>query len=307
MPGGRLYYLRRLAGENQFKLILREGLNGAERVLVDPDALTRARGVPHAINYFKPSWDGRTLAYGISAGGSEDASLQLLDIASGERVQVQQPGVNSVLFSNVVGGDPSLILGQLQANGRVFLSNPRGILFGAGSQVDVGGLVATTLRFNGMSATSDGRYALVSSGEGAGEIRAEGSIRASGTVALVAPSVVQAGTITAGRVGLAAASAVEVDLDGDGLIFFNARNDGLDAKLSQLGNVLADAGLFEARAAVRSGFAGSVLNLDGVVQARGMRQEGGRIVIDGGSAGVTRIGGTVLASEATATATMKPL
>ena len=82
MPGGRLYYLKRKAGENQFKLIMRKGLQGAERVLVDPEALTRAKGVPNAINYFVPSWDGRTLAYGVSAGGSEDASLQLLDIAS---------------------------------------------------------------------------------------------------------------------------------------------------------------------------------------------------------------------------------
>jgi hypothetical protein len=41
-------------------------------VLVDPEAAgAKAAGVPHAINYFVPSWDGRTLAYGISAGGSE--------------------------------------------------------------------------------------------------------------------------------------------------------------------------------------------------------------------------------------------
>jgi prolyl oligopeptidase len=83
MPGGRIYYLERKAGEAQYKLKLRQGLQGRVRVLVDPEQLARATGVPHAINYYRPAWDGRTLAYGISAGGSEDASLHLMDIASG--------------------------------------------------------------------------------------------------------------------------------------------------------------------------------------------------------------------------------
>jgi prolyl oligopeptidase len=84
LPGGRVYYLKRRAGASQFVLMMRQGLRGKERVLVDPQALAKATGVPHAINYFVPSWDGRTLAYGISAGGSEDASLHLMDIASGK-------------------------------------------------------------------------------------------------------------------------------------------------------------------------------------------------------------------------------
>src|SRR5438034_6479872 len=41
--------------------------------------LFRSTGVPHAINWFVPSWDGRHVAYGLSAGGSEDASMYELD------------------------------------------------------------------------------------------------------------------------------------------------------------------------------------------------------------------------------------
>lgn len=93
MPNGRLYYLIRRAGEPQFKLAMRDGLAGPERVLVDPQAMTRATGVPQAINHFSPSWDGRTLAYGISAGGSENASLHLMDIASGRPLGVPIPRV----------------------------------------------------------------------------------------------------------------------------------------------------------------------------------------------------------------------
>lgn len=84
LPGERYYYLKRKVGEKQFKLVTRQGLQGQERLLVDPEAETRRSGVPHAINYYKPSWDGKFLAYGMSAGGSEDASLYVMDIASGK-------------------------------------------------------------------------------------------------------------------------------------------------------------------------------------------------------------------------------
>ncbi len=80
MPGERYYYLKRARGESQFKLVMRQGLAGTERSLVDPQVRSRATGVPHAINYFAPSWDGRYLAFGMSAGGSEDASLYVLDL-----------------------------------------------------------------------------------------------------------------------------------------------------------------------------------------------------------------------------------
>ena len=86
MPGERIYYLKRKVGESQLKLVMRVGMTGAERVLADPELMAKATGVPHAINYFVPSWDGKTLAYGISAGGSEDASLLLMDIASGKAI-----------------------------------------------------------------------------------------------------------------------------------------------------------------------------------------------------------------------------
>ena len=73
MPGERIYYLKRKVGESQLKLAMRVGMNGAERVLVDPELMAKATGTPHAINFFVPSWDGKTLAYGVSAGGSIQA------------------------------------------------------------------------------------------------------------------------------------------------------------------------------------------------------------------------------------------
>lgn len=97
LPGDRLFYLKRSAGHPQFRLVTRQGAAGPERVLVDPEQLTKRHGVPHAINYFVPSWDGRTLAYGLSAGGSEDASLHLMDVASGRALGQPVPRVRESL------------------------------------------------------------------------------------------------------------------------------------------------------------------------------------------------------------------
>ncbi len=221
-------------------------------------------------------------------------------IAAGERVNVVQPSRDAVLLNRVLGDDPSLIYGTLHSNGSVWLINPRGIVFGAGSRVDVGSLVASTLSITAQDPAS-GRLQLAraSAAQGEpGELRSEGLITApDGTVALVAPRLLHSGRIEARRVGLAAAGSVLVDVEGDGLVFFNARSEGLQARLSVLGNVLADGGSAELRAAARASFADTVLNLEGVVQARSLGMREGRIVIDGGAEGLTRIAGRLDATS----------
>ena len=99
LPGDKIFYMLRPKGERQFKLAMRTGFAGATRVLVDPEVAAKATGVPHAINYFKPSWDGRYIAYGMSAGGSEDASLYILDTTTGKNVGAPAPRVHESLVS----------------------------------------------------------------------------------------------------------------------------------------------------------------------------------------------------------------
>ena len=65
------YARKRGAGDNQFKLYVRTGFDGAEHLLVDPEALAKSTGSPHAINFYTPSNDGRLVAYGMSEGGSD--------------------------------------------------------------------------------------------------------------------------------------------------------------------------------------------------------------------------------------------
>ncbi len=57
---------------------------------------------------------------------------------------IQQSG-NSAVLNRVVGQNPSHIMGQLLSNGRVFLINPHGMVFGPNSVIDTAGFVASTL------------------------------------------------------------------------------------------------------------------------------------------------------------------
>jgi len=66
-------------------------------------------------------------------------------IANGEIVNFIQPSSSSVALNRVTGASASEIFGALNANGKVFLVNPNGILFAPGASVNVGGLVASTL------------------------------------------------------------------------------------------------------------------------------------------------------------------
>src|SRR6202049_3436265 len=81
--GGRLFYLKQSAGEDNRKLYVRDGSAGAERLLLDPQTRT-ANGVHYSIDYFQASPDGKLVAVGISPGGSENSVLPGLDAGNGQ-------------------------------------------------------------------------------------------------------------------------------------------------------------------------------------------------------------------------------
>jgi prolyl oligopeptidase len=82
VAGGTMFYKKRGVADDQYKLYTRDE-QGRETLLVDPATFAaRAGGKPHAINWYAPSPDGRRLAYGVSAAGSESATLYVLDVAS---------------------------------------------------------------------------------------------------------------------------------------------------------------------------------------------------------------------------------
>ncbi len=82
---GQRFFSQRIApGEQQTKLYVRDTLAGKDRLLIDPTRTSAAVGSHYALDYFVPSWDGKRVVYGISAGGSEASTLHVLDVDTGK-------------------------------------------------------------------------------------------------------------------------------------------------------------------------------------------------------------------------------
>lgn len=174
---------------------------------------------------------------------------QSFSIGAGETTRFVQSNAASAVLNRVSAGNPSSILGRLESNGRVFLVNPNGIVFGAGAVVDVAGLIASTRDISNADFTA-GNYLFSSAGNGAITVQAGAQILTStygpgGQVWLFAKNVTQdaGSTITApqGQVVLAAGSTVQVATAGNGNMLFNVTTDGSNT-VDSLGTIAADRG-----------------------------------------------------------------
>jgi filamentous hemagglutinin family protein len=156
------------------------------------------------------------------------------NIGAKESVRFNQPGSSSVALNRVTGGlGPSEILGTLTANGRVFIINRDGILFGPGAVINTAGFLATTNDIKNSDFMA-GRYNFNIPGRPDASIVNQGRITASsgGFAALVAPGVRNSGTITAtlGTVALVSGNSFTLDMYGDKLITL-AVNDQIASKV----------------------------------------------------------------------------
>lgn len=224
---------------------------------------------------------------------------QSFDIGSGNSVTFNQPGADSIALNRVLGSDGSRILGNLNANGQVFLINPNGVLFGSGAQVDVGGLVASTLDLS-VADFNAGNYRFEGNGTNASVIN-HGNITAAdgGAVALLGGTVRNDGIIVAnlGTVALAAGDAITLDFAGDGLLNVQIDAQVKDALVENNQLIQADGGnvILSARAA--DALLETVVNNTGVIQARTLAEREGKIVLLGDfDGGTVQVAGTLDAS-----------
>ena len=224
-------------------------------------------------------------------------------IDAGELVRfAQNAGNDSITLNRVLGSQVSNIQGALQANGNIFLINPNGIVFGAGSQVDVAGLLATTFDVTDQSFIDGGQlnFAQVA-GKDLASVANQGTITAGtgGFVYLVAPKVDNSGFVIAnvGRVTMAAGDRFTVNLQGSNLINFSVSADTLAAAtgndltgVKNSGTVTAQTVLMQGNSA--SGLMSSVVNNSGVIEATDLTIEAGDIVQNNTIKGVSSAAAT---------------
>jgi len=197
---------------------------------------------------------------------------QSFSINPGEITRFIQQNPNSAVLNRIVGQDPSHILGALQSNGRVFLINPNGILFGQGAQVDVNGLVASTLNISNEDFLK-GKLDF-KAGDKAGNLKHQGAITtpSGGQVVLIAPNVENSGIITSpkGDVMLAAGHSVQLvdTLNPDLRVVVSAP----EHEALNLGQIITQGG--------KTGIYGALVKQRGVINAdSAVVGENGKVVL----------------------------
>ncbi len=242
------------------------------------------------------------------SSGALTIDWRSFNLSSGDDVRFVQPSTSSAVLNRVSNGQASSILGSIEANGRVFLINPAGIIFGAGARVNVGNLVASSLDIK----TSDfmsGNYNFQSPiGSTGGPVVNEGVIQAStgGSVTMVGGSVVNSGLIAAhyGYINLGAGRQAVVDFGSDGLVGFAVNGkvisnaQGAPAAVSNTGTLEADGGRIILSGQAAADVFTEAVNNQGLLRAGRIENQGGQIVLTASGAGVVNTG-TLDASAST--------
>ncbi|NKC14917.1 MAG: filamentous hemagglutinin N-terminal domain-containing protein [Gammaproteobacteria bacterium] len=226
---------------------------------------------------------------------------QSFNLAQQDLVRFDQPNSSAAALNRILNGSPTQILGTIQSNGKVFLINPRGIIFGNGSRVNVGALFASSLDITNHDFMSGNYKFAAAPGSAPGAIVNQGQIEAAigGSVTMVGGSASNEGVITAtlGQVNLGAGTEAVVDFAGDGLIHFavsgEAAQQVADAAVANSGAINAGEVTLSARAA-RSVF-DNVINNTGTIKAGRIDRSGGKIRLVG-IGGSVRNSGTLDAS-----------
>jgi prolyl oligopeptidase len=170
--GGRYFFTYNSGLQNQSVLMVRDGLDGKERELLDPNRW--ARDGATALDEWRPSNDGALLLYAVQDGGSDWRTLHVIDVTSGKQLDDE---VKWVKFSTLAwDGDgrgffysrfpepkKGATFQQLNLNQQVYYHR-----IGT-EQADDKLIYATPGRArlnHSVETTQDGRYALVTSMEG---------------------------------------------------------------------------------------------------------------------------------------------
>jgi prolyl oligopeptidase len=80
--GNRYFYTRRHKDKEKAIVYWKEGASGEEKVLIDPNTLSADGST--SLGVWNPSWDGKTLAYGLKVNNSDETVLHVMDVASGK-------------------------------------------------------------------------------------------------------------------------------------------------------------------------------------------------------------------------------
>ncbi len=221
----------------------------------------------------------------------------------------------SAVLNRISGGLPTEFYGDLSANGRVFIVNPAGIIFGAGSTINVNQLVASGLNMSNdafNSVLADPANRMVFDG-GTGEVHNLGSITAD-SVCLVGKKVVNLGSIMApdGLVVMAAGDSVFLGQNGSSVVvIINSEPADAVPDVQNSGQISAEAGSIVLAAGDRFSRAisnvGTLAASSGTITAHAARIENKGVIsantVDGAEGAISLIASEAVVLEGASTTT----
>ncbi|MDD2659014.1 MAG: filamentous hemagglutinin N-terminal domain-containing protein [Methylococcales bacterium] len=220
---------------------------------------------------------------------------QGFSIGAHESVNIQQPNASAVQLDRVIGQDASNIQGQLNANGQVFLINPNGVIFSKTAQVDVGGLIASTHSISNADFLNGKLHFTQDNAQGSVINQGRINTPKGGIVALIGEQVQNSGAISTpeGATVLAAGKTIDLDIQGNGLVEVKISEAAYNAQINNNGIIQADGGQVILTAQAAGQLLNTVINNQGVIEARGLVEKNGAIVLSGGDNGIVQAGGVL--------------
>jgi filamentous hemagglutinin family protein len=226
-----------------------------------------------------------------------------LSTAANEALVFNQPNASAIALNRITGSSPSTLLGSLTANGQVYILNPNGVLFGGGAQVNVGGMVASTLTMNANDFMNGGST-FTKDPNATGDVENKGTLTAAdgGYIALLSGTVRNEGTIDAplGTALLAAGDKVTLNVNNGSLIGYTVDQGDLNALVENKQMIRADGGQVIMLAKALDALSTAVINNTGIVEARTVQNKNGHILLLGDmDVGTVNVGGTLDVSAPT--------
>jgi filamentous hemagglutinin family protein len=207
------------------------------------------------------------------------------NIGKDATVQFNQPSSTSSALNRVNSNDPSYIFGSLKANGQVILINPSGVIFGQGARFDAGSFIASTLNLKSSDFLNNNYIFERDPNLQAGAIENNGSINSflGGTVAFIAAKITNSGIIStpSGTTALLSGDRVTLSMSGNKLINYSVDVGTLNSLIENKNLITADDGVVILSAKAINSINKSVVNNTGIIEAKGITKQGGKVFLDG--------------------------
>lgn len=165
---GRYFFARRLADQDLDVIYMRDGIDGDDSVLIDPNTLSADHSI--SADIVGASEDGKLLVYGLREAAEDEQAIRILDVDTEEHIEDELPKGLYSSFRFTPDNSGFYYVRHVTDGDRVFYhksgTDPAGdtIIFGEGYEREIGIDLELSL---------DGRYMLLAAYHGSAARRSE--------------------------------------------------------------------------------------------------------------------------------------